>query len=60
MIFLVTEMFAVKIGVARNIMEELFEIVDNHNYNFQHDFQIKRDNVRSVNYGIEIVLGYFT
>ena len=53
-------MFDVKIGVARNIMEELFEIVDNHNYNFQHDFQIKRDNVRSVNYGIEIVLGYFT
>lgn len=48
MIFLVTEMFDVKTGVGRNIMEELFEIVDKQNYNFRHDFQIKRDNIRSV------------
>ena len=41
-------MFDVKTGVGRNIMEELFEIVDKQNYNFRHDFQIKRDNIRSV------------
>ena len=52
-------MFDVKIGVVPNIMKELIEIVDNRNDNFRHDFHIKRDHVRSVNYGTEIALGYF-
>ena len=47
---LVTEMFKVKIGCASDTMKEIFEI-DNQNYNFRHDFLIKRCNIRSVYYG---------
>ena len=46
---LVTEMFKVKIGCAPNTMKEIFEI-ENRNYNFRHDFLIKRCNIRSVYY----------
>ena len=50
---LVTEIFKVKIGVVPDIMKKIFEI-DNGNYScikLQHDFLLKRDNVRSVYYG---------
>ena len=49
---LVTKMFKVKIRCAPDIMKVIFEI-DNRNYNFRHDFLIKRCNTRSVNYGTE-------
>ena len=45
-------MFKVKIGCGPGIMKEIFEI-DNRNYNFRHDFLIKRCNIRSVYYGTE-------
>ena len=45
-------MFKVKIGCDPNIMKEIFE-TDNRNYNFRHDFLIKRCNIRSVYYGTE-------
>ena len=41
---LVTEMFHVKIVCAPDIIKEIFEIV-NRNYNFRHDFLIKRCNI---------------
>ena len=41
---LVTEMFRVKTGCAPDIRKEIFEI-DNQNYNFRHDFLIKRHHV---------------
>ena len=49
---LVTEMFKVKIGCGPDITKEIFEI-ENGNYNFRHDFLIKRCNIRSVYYGTE-------
>ena len=49
---LVTEMFKVKIGCAPNMMKDIFEI-EIRNYNFRHDFLIKRCNIRSVYYGTE-------
>ena len=45
-------MFKVKIGCTPNIMKEILEI-DNRNYNFRHDFFIKRCNIRAVYYGAE-------
>ena len=45
-------MFKIKIGCAPDIMKETFEI-ENRNYNFHHDFLIKRCNIRSVYYGTE-------
>ena len=45
-------MFKVKIGCDPNIMKEIFE-TDNRNYNFRHNFLIKRCNIRSVYYGTE-------
>ena len=41
---LVPEMFHVKIVCALDIIKEIFEIVDR-NYNFCHDFLIKRRNI---------------
>ena len=49
---LVTEMFKVKIGCDPDIVKEIFEI-ENRNYNFRHDFLIKRCNIRSVYYVTE-------
>ena len=45
-------MFEVKVGCAPNIMKEIFEI-ENPNYNFHHNFSIKRYNIRLVYYGTE-------
>ena len=45
-------MFKVKTGVTPDIMKEIVE-TDNRNYNFQHDFLIKRHSVRLVNNGKE-------
>ena len=41
------EMFKVKTGYAPDILKQIFE-VDNQNYNFLHDFLIKRYNTRLV------------
>ena len=49
---LVTELFKVKIGVAPEIMKDIFEINESR-YNFRHDFLVKRHNVHSVQYGTE-------
>ena len=49
---LVTEIFKVKIGCAPDVMKEIFE-TDNRNYNFRHEFLIKRCNIRLVYYGTE-------
>ena len=46
---LVTQMFKVKIGCVPDIIKETFEI-DNRNYNFRHDFLIKRCKIQSVYY----------
>ena len=45
-------MFKVKIGCASDFMKQIFE-VERRNYNFRHDFLIKRCKIRSVYYGTE-------
>ena len=49
---LVTELFKVKIGVAPDIMKEIFQ-VEERPYNFRHNVFVKRHNVKSVRYGTE-------
>ena len=45
-------MFIVKIGIAPEIMKDIFEI-DERPYNLRHGFLVKRHSVRQVRYGIE-------
>ena len=51
---LVTELFKVKIGVAPDIMKEIFE-VEERPYNLRNNVFVKRSNVRTVRYGTETV-----
>lgn len=45
-------MFIEKIGIAPEIMKDIFEI-DERPYNLRHGFLVKRHSVRQVRYGIE-------
>ena len=51
---LVIELFKVKIGVAPEIMNEVFQIKERP-YNFRNGVFIRRHNVRTVRYGTETV-----
>ena len=45
-------MFKIKIGCTPDIMKEILEL-ENRNYNFHHNFLIKRCNIQSVYYRTE-------